>query len=95
MEHVIYGMKVMNGKLLFFYCYSYLYSASITDRLFTESGDGLEPWREISHDIEFSGYCVAAVYDLQPNLISMGNLKGYIKLFSISEAGLSQCVVKV
>ena len=78
-------MKVYN-----FRCYRYLYAASISDTLHTTSGDGSDLWREIDYDAEFSGYCILSVCESQPNLVSIGNLKGSLKLLSLSDAGWCQ-----
>ena len=75
---------------------SYLYAANITDSLFSlPTTGGSEPWRKISHDAEYSGYCVLAVCEFHPHILSMGNLKGSIKLLSISNAGEFLCSVQV
>ena len=46
------------------------------------------------HDTEFSGYCVMSVCESQPNLVAIGNLKGLVKLFSISDEGQLECGVE-
>ena len=68
-------------------CCSYLYAAGTTDAMCTTRGDGTSVWREVCHDAEFSGYCVLAVCESQPSLVAIGNLKGTIKLLSISDGG--------
>lgn len=72
---------------------SYLYAANVTDSLFSLPTVGSEPWREICHDVDYSGYCVLAVCEFHPHLVSMGNLKGSIKLLTISDSGEFLCSV--
>ena len=73
---------------------SCLYVASVTDSLFSLPTGGPGPWRELSHDTAYSGYCVLAVCESHPHLLSIGNLKGSIKLLNISDAGEGLCSVQ-
>ena len=73
--------------MLYSYRCSYLYAASTTDCLCSTHGDGSAHWSEVCHDAEFSGYCVLAVCESQPSLVAIGNLKGTIKLLSVSDEG--------
>ena len=73
---------------------SCLYVASVTDDLFSLPTGDPGPWRELSYDTAYSGYCVLAVCESHPHLISIGNLKGSIKLLNISDTGEGFCSVQ-
>jgi hypothetical protein len=73
--------------------FSCLYVASVTDSLLSQPPGGCEPWRELSHDTAYSGYCALAVCESRPHLLSMGNLKGSVKVLNISDTGEVLCTV--
>ncbi len=79
----------LHTLIVYDYLYRFVYGMNV-HRAAADSGVH-QPWRELHHDVEFSGYSVTAFQHHQ-QLMALGSLNGCIKVLSVASTGVCQMI---